>query len=142
MSSKVGVVVELSSESVLEVVEVSEVFLSDVGECNTGSSLGVAELSESSLRLDEAEWDILLSAEGWEIDHKFHWIDIMGHDDELGLTFFNEVGDVVKSILEVVWLWSNVSLSSSLSGFSLGLESSLLLLLVLWAVLSQELEEG
>ena len=141
-SSESNVIVELSSEGVLEVVEVGEVFLSDIRESNASSGLGVAELSESSLGLDEAEWDILLSAESWEIDHKFDWIDIMGHDNELGLTFFDEVGDVVESELEVVWLWSDLSGLSSLSGFSFLLESVLLFLFVLWAVLGQELEEG
>ena len=141
-SVEVGVVVELSSESVLEVVEVSEVFLSDIGEGNTGGGLGVAELSESGLTLDEAEWDTLLSAESWEVDHEFHWVGVVGHADELGLTFFDEGGDVVETELEVVWLGTNVSLSSSLSGFSFLLESSLLFLLVFWAVLGQELEKA
>jgi hypothetical protein len=64
-SSKSKIVVEVSGESGLEVGEVSEVFLSDIGEGNTGSGLGVTELSESCLSSDEAEWDVVLSAESW-----------------------------------------------------------------------------
>ena len=64
-SSKVSVIVEVSGEGGLEVGEISEVFLSDIGEGDTGSGLGVAKLSESCLSSDEAEWDVVLSAESW-----------------------------------------------------------------------------
>merc|ERR1711988_1605905 len=62
LSSQVQVVVELSGEGGLEVAEVGEVFLSDISQGNAGSSLGVDELSESSLGLDESEWNVLCSA--------------------------------------------------------------------------------
>ena len=141
-SSESDAIVELSLECGLEVVEVSKVFLSDIGKSKASCCLGVTELSESSLRLDEAEGDTLLSAESWEINHKLHWVDIMGHDDELGLTFLDEGGNVVKSVLKMVWLWSNVSLGTTLSGFGFGLESSLLFLSIFWAILGQELEKA
>jgi hypothetical protein len=61
----------------------------------------------------------------------------MSHDDELGLTFFNEGGDVVETELDGFWLWSRLLLFllSSL------LESCLLILLGLWGVLAEEFEE-
>jgi len=64
-SSKVNVIVEVSSEGGLEVGEVGEVFLSDIGEGNAGSGLGVDELSESCFSSNEAEWNVVLSAESW-----------------------------------------------------------------------------
>ena len=49
-----------------------------------------------------------------------------GHDDELSLTLFNELGNVVKTVLEVDWLWGSEALGSSLLGLSLSNESLLL----------------
>jgi len=136
-SSDVDVIVELGHEVLLEGVEISEIFLSNFGKGDAGSGLGSAKLSESSLGLDEAEWDTLLSAESREEDHDFSWINIMGHDDELGFAFFDEGGDVVKTELKSNWLWSRLLV------FLLGslLESSLLLLLGFWRVLAHKLEE-
>ena len=125
LSLEVGVIVELRHEGLLEGIEIGKIFLLDVGEGDASGGLGVAELSESSLGLDEAEWDTLLSAESREEDHDFCWFDIMGHDDELSFTFFNEGGDVVKTELKSNWLWSRLLI------FLLGLllESGLLFLL-------------
>lgn len=140
--SDLGVLVELSGEVLLEGIEVLEVFLSNLGEGDAGSGLGVAELSESGLTLDDTVWDVLLSAESWEEHHHLEWVDIVGDDNELGLTFLDEGGDVVKTELEVDWLWSDESvLLSTLSGLSLGLESGLLVLGSLWGVLGEELKK-
>ena len=140
--SDVGVLVELSSEVLLEGIEILEIFLSNLGEGDAGSGLGVAELSESGLTLDDTVWDVLLSAESWEEHHHLEWVDIVGDDNELSLTFLDEGGDVVKTELEVDWLWSDESvLLSTLSGLSLGLESGLLVLGSLWGVLGEELKK-
>ena len=137
-----SVLVELSGEVLLEGVEVLEVLLSNLGKSNAGSGLGVAELSESTLTLNYAVWDLLLSAESWEERHHLEWVDIVGDDNELGLTFLDEVGDVVETELEVDWLWSDMAvLLSTLSGLSLSLESGLLVLGGLWGVLGEELEK-
>jgi len=140
-SSEGNVLVEVGGEVALEVGEVSEVFLSDIGEGNAGSGLGVAELSESCFTSDEAEWDVVLSAESWQENHDLEWVNIVGHDDELGFAFLDESGDVVETEFEVEWLWSGVSGSGTLSGFSFSNESVLLLLSSLWGVLGEELEE-
>jgi len=137
LSLEVGVLVELGVEGSLEGIEILHVFLLDLGESDASGGLGVAKLTELGLTLDEAVWDSLGSAESWEEDHDFSWVDIVGHDDELGLTFFAEGGDVVETEFKVDWLWSSIGLL----GFSLGLESILLLFLGLWGVLSEELEE-
>ena len=134
-----SVLVELSHEVLLEGVEILEIFLSNLGEGDAGSGLGVAKLTKSSLTLDDAVWNILLSAESWEEDHHLKWVDIVGDDNELGLTFLDEGGDVVKTELEGDWLWSDEAvLLSALSGLSLSLESGLLVLGGLWGVLGEE----
>ena len=137
LSLEVGVIVELRHEGLLESIEIGKILLLDVSEGDASSGLGVAELSESSLGLDEAEWDSLLSAESREEDHNLSWVNIMGHDDELGFTLLDEVGNVVKTELKNVWL-----ITTGLS-FLLGslLESFLLLLSGLWGILGEELEE-
>ena len=140
--SLVEVLVELSHEVLLEGVEVLEVLLSNLGESDASGGLGVAELSKSSLSLDEAVWDTLLSAESWEEDHHLEWVNVVSDDNELGLTFLDEGGNVVETELEVDWLLSDESvLLSALSGLSLGLKSGLLVLGGLWGVLGEELEE-
>ena len=137
LSLEVGVIVELRHEGLLESIEIGKILLLDVGEGDASGGLGVAELSESSLGLDEAEWDSLLSAESREEDHNLSWVNIMGHDDELGFTLLDEVGNMVKTELKNVWL-----ITTGLS-FLLGslLESFLLLLSGLWGILGEELEE-
>jgi len=140
-SSEGDVVVEASGEGALEVGEVSKVFLSDIGEGDAGSGLGVAELSESCFTSDEAEWDVVLSAESWQENHDLEWVNIVSHDDELGFAFLDESGDVVETVFKVEWLWSGVSGGGTLSGFSFSDESVFLLLSGLWGVLGEELEE-
>ena len=122
----------MGSECSLEVIEVLQVFLGNIGKGDAGGSLHVYELSESGLSLNEAEWNILQSAEGWEIDHHLWWVNIVGNDNELGLTFFDEGGDVVQTELEVVWLWSNMTVFVLVFGLSFSLESSFLDGFVLW----------
>jgi len=137
LSIEVGVVVELRHEGLLESIEVGKVLLLDIGEGDASGGLGVAELSESSLRLDEAEWDSLLSAESRKEDHDLSWVDIMSHDNELGFTLLDEVGNMVETELKNVWLITT-GLTFLLSSL---LESFLLLLSGLWSILGEELEE-
>ena len=62
--------------------------------------------------------------------------------DELGLSFFNEGGNMVESKLKMNWLWSDMlGLVTSLSGLSLRLESVLLDRPSLWCILAEELEK-
>ena len=121
------VLVELDQECSLEVIEVLQVFLGNISEGNAGCGFQVAESSESGLSFNEAEWNFLLSAKGWKEDHDLWWVNIVGHDDELGFSFFNKGGDVVQTILEVVWLWSNMTLFILVFTFSFSLKSLLLI---------------
>lgn len=141
-SSDLLVVVVSSAEGLSKVLEIDNILSADIGDSDASGGLEVDKSAESGLASEEAEWDSLGSAKSWEMDDNLNWVDIMGNHDELGLAFFNESGDVVKTELEVSWLWSSVvSLLSSLLGLSLSLETVGLLLLGLWRVLGEELEE-
>lgn len=96
----------------------------------------MTELTEVSLAADEAVGDTLLSAESWEEDDHLDWVDVVGDNDELGLVLFDEGGNVVKTELEVDW-------SGSLTGsiLSFFLQTFLLVLLGLWAVLREQFKE-
>jgi hypothetical protein len=98
--SEVVVVVVLGEEVLLEGLEVLMVFLSHVGQSNGGGCLLVNQLSESGLVLDNAERNVLLSAESGQEHNKFNGIDITGNDNKLGFSAFNELSDVVESVLE------------------------------------------
>jgi len=97
----------------------------------------VAKFAEVSLTADEAVGNLLFTAKGGQVDHGLNGINVVGHDDKLGLGLFNQGSDVVETELEVDGL---VSLDSD-GLFSLGLESQLLCLLGFRGVLSEHLEE-
>ena len=137
VSLLVPVVVELSTELGGESVQVLHVFFVDVGEGNAGGGLQVAELAEGSLSADEAVWNVLSAAKGWQVDDALNWVNVVGNNDESGLALFNKGGHVVETELDEVWLGTLVS-SLGVGG----LEQSLLLLsLGLWLVLVEKLEE-
>jgi len=131
------VIVELSLELGAELLEVDEVFTTDVSDSDGGSCLEVDELSEVGLSADEAEGDTLLSAESGQVDDELNGVNVVGNDNKLGLVLFDEGSDVVKSELEVHGL---LSLSGT-TGLGLTLESQSLLDAGLGLVLGQKLEE-
>lgn len=95
------------------------------------------ELAEVGLTSDEAVWDVLSSAESWEMDNGLDGINVVGNNNQLGGTLFNKGGHVVETKLDVDGL-SSLTLTLLLS---ISLEAELLLLLGLWLVLGEELEE-
>jgi len=137
-SSELLILVELEVENGGELLEIGEVFLVDTGKGDTSGGLLVDESSEGSLSSDEAVRNVLLSAEGGEEAHNFDGIDIMGNDNELGGTVFNELGNVVETELEEHGLGTS-GLGGTGSGE--GLESVLLFLSGLGSVLLEELHE-
>ena len=66
VSSEGLVLVELSAEVLGQDLEVLVVLLADLGEGDGGGSLGVDELAEACLALNEGIGDTLLSAESGE----------------------------------------------------------------------------
>ena len=124
-----------------ELLDLHQVLSVDIGESNTGSGLKVNELSEGSLASDETEWGSLLSAESWKMNHHLDWIDVVGDDNELSLSFLNKGGHVVETELEKLWLVSLVGGLTSLQGFGSLLKTEGLLFSGLWGVLLEKLEE-
>ena len=101
MFAEVRVLVEVSSEGLAEVLQVSEVLSVDSGQGDAGSILLVDELSKIGFAADKGERNVLSSAKRWEMDNELNWINIVGDNDELGFAFFNEGGHVVETKLDV-----------------------------------------
>lgn len=136
------VVVVLRSEVLDEGLEVSRVLFAGAGDGNSGGSLFVDEFTKSCLSLDEAVWDVLLSAEGWEPHNELDWVNIVSDDDELSLLVLDEVSDVVETVFQDLWLSGLILLLSTgnlvLSG---GQKSLLLLFLAFSGVLGEKSEQ-
>lgn len=133
-SSELFVVVELSLEVLGEEFQILVVFLSNVSQSNASSGLLVNKFTESCLSLNEGEGDTLLSAESWEECHQFNWVNIVSHNNDLGFSFFNKSGNVVKTELKNEWLGGFLGVSTAGFSLSLLLKSSLLFFFRLWFV--------
>ena len=141
VSSELLVLVELSAEVLAEGLKVLEVLLADLGQGDSGGRLLVDELAEACLALDEGVGDALLAAEGRQEDEQLDGVDVVGHDDELGLARLDELGHVVKTELEHDGLGGLLGISTTLLGLGLLLKALLLLLLGLRLVLGEKLKQ-
>lgn len=142
VSSQGLVLIELSAEVLGEGLKVLEVLLADLSQGNDGGSLLVDELAEACLTLDEGVGDTLLSAESGQEDEELNGVNVVGHDDKLGLALLNELGDVVETVLEDNGLGALLlRITTSLLDLSLLLKAVLLLLLGLRLVLGQKLKK-
>ena len=139
-SSDRNVVVVLGLEGLGESLQRSGVLLANRGEAHNSGVLLVDQSTKSSLALEDAEWNILLSAKSWEPADELNWVNIVGDDDELGLLVLDQRGYLMDTVLDGKWLLLITLLTGSL-GFSNLLETSLLLLGGLWRVLLQELQQ-
>jgi len=137
VSSEGLVLVELRAEVLGQELEVLVVLLADLRECDAGGDLGVDELAEACLALDEGVGDALLSAERGQEDEELNGVDVVGHDHELGLALLNQLGHVVQAELEQHGLRGLLGIGATGLGLGLGLEAGLLLLLGLGLVLGQ-----
>lgn len=131
----------LGLEDLNEVLELSVVLSGDLSNGNASSGLLVDDSAESSLALDEAERDVLLSAKLGEPDDGLNGVNIVSNDNESSLLLLNELGDVVQTELDRDGgLGAGFLVISFVLG---GLEQSLLSLLsVLGLDLSEEVQEG
>lgn len=132
-SAELFVVVKLFAEVSRKSLQVLEIFSVDFSQSNSGSSLQVNKLAEVGLATYEAVWNILASAEGWQVDNSLNWVNVVGNHNELGFTFFDESGNVVKTKLDVDWFGGLINTTV----LSLLLKTELLFLLGLWLVLSE-----
>jgi hypothetical protein len=101
----------------------------------------VDELTKASLALDEGIGNTLLTAEGGEESEELNWVDVVRHDDELGLALLDELSNVVETELDNDGLSTLLRSSTSLLGLSFSLEADLLLLLGLWLVFCEQFKE-
>lgn len=77
----------------------------------------------------------------WHPKNQVNWINIGGNYNKFGLSVLNESGDMVKTTLDKVrFLFLNLFLINL--GLGLFLKSFLLLLLILWLVLLDKIEES
>ena len=136
VSTELVVVVELFTEARRKSLQVLEIFFVDFSKSNSGSSLQVDELAKVGLAANEAERNILTSAEGGQVNNGLNRVDVVSDHNELGFVFLNKSSNVVKTKLDVNW-FGGFAGTTSLSSF---LKAELLLLLGLWLVLSEELE--
>jgi hypothetical protein len=79
-------------------------FLADISDGDTACGLLVDEVSKKCLASDNAEWDFLLAAEGWDPHNQFNWVNVVGEDDKLGFLLFNEMCDVIETVFQDAWL--------------------------------------
>jgi len=135
VSSEGLVLIELSTEVLGEEFKILVIFLADLSNGDAGGGLLVDELTETCLTLDESVGDTLLSAESWQEHEEFNWVNVVSHHNELCLTVFNELGNVVETELEDDWLSGLLGISTLALGFGFGLKSGLLLLSCLRLVL-------
>ncbi len=139
-SSDGDVLVVLTSESLGQGIEIGLVLLSDGSQAQNSGVLLVDEGAKSCLALQDAEWNILLSAKGWEPANKLDWVNIVSDDDELSFLVLDQRGDLVDTVLDSQRL---LLLRFFTGGLGLGnlLQTHLLLLGSLRRVLFQQLDE-
>lgn len=92
----------MGPESSSQVVKLSLIFLSHLGNGHSGSVLLVDERSKSSLTLDEAVRNTHLFAKSGQPDNKFDGFNVVGNGNKFSLLLFNQLGDVIETELEVV----------------------------------------
>jgi len=100
--------------------------------------------TKTSLVLDDAVWDLHLSAQGRQEQNDLNGIDVTGDDNQLRFLLFNEGGDGVDSVTDNWWPLGSLSLLVlAVLGLLLSTlaETAGLLLLGLWTVLVQKLEQ-
>jgi len=115
----------------------------DVLEGNDSGGLLVNDRAETSLALDDDVGNTHLAAKGRKENDKLNGIDIMSDDNKGSLLGLDEGNAVVETVLDEEGLLGVLGLGLLLLSSSLGegINTGLLLLLGLWAVLVQELEQ-
>jgi len=116
------------------------VLVLDINEGDGSALLSADELSESGLTLDNAVWNVHLSAESWQVDDDFEWVDVVGDQDELGLLSLDQVDYLVDTAGQGGWSWGwgvGLALDSCLSA---GHQSSLFVGFALTSVFGGELK--
>jgi len=121
--------------------ELGLVFRADLSKSEDSSSLLVNNSSETSLALNNTVRNTHLTAESRKKDDELNGVDIVGNQDERSLLVLNKTNNVVKAVLDGIWLLADILLFLALGdSSSLLVETLLLLDLRLWAVFVEKLE--
>jgi len=78
---------------------------------NSGGSLLSDQSAKARLALDNAVWDLHLSAESRQPNDQLNWINVVSDDDKLSLLLLDQSGNVVDTVLEDVWLLGCIDLT-------------------------------
>jgi len=115
----------------------------DLLESDNRCGLLVNDRTETRLTLDNNVGDTHLAAKSREEDDELNGVDIVGDGNKRRLLRLNESNDVVQTVFDKKrsFVVLGILLLSICGGSSDSLETSLLLLLGLWAVLVKQLEE-
>ncbi len=113
----------------------------DAGQSHGGQRLATDDLSQTRLALDNTVRDAHLLAQGWQVDDDLDRVHVVGDHDQLGLLLLDKRDNGVDAGAHGEWSlgWRIWLAGSSLS--SSGHEAGTTVLLGLWTVLVQELEQ-
>jgi len=117
---QVSIIVELLVGKVLKKVELRRISLVDSSQTDNSGSLLVHKGTETGLILDNHERNLHLTTQGRHPQDQFNGVDIVCNEDNLGLLFLDQGGDVLQSKLDLVSGAATVIgfLSSGLGGGS------------------------
>ena len=127
-----------------EVGKLTLVLGADLLDEGNGGGLLVNKGTNRSLGLDNDVGDTHLAAEGGEEDNELDGVDVSGDDNESSLLGLDQGNTVVETVLDKEGLLAvglGVSLLAVSNVLGSGIETTLLLLLGLGAVLVEELEQ-
>jgi len=141
LTAVINVVVEGGTEILAKSFEFSLVFFANGGDSTRSGGFLVDDLSEATLTLDDAIRDILLAAKSGQPEDELDRIDIVGDDDELGLLGFDQLHDVVDTMLDEIGLLGGIVVFASNLGFGLVLKTVGLLFLGLRLVTTHKTQK-
>jgi len=117
------------------------VFVVDFVEGNSGALFSADELSKSGFTFDDAVWNVHFSAQSWQVDNDFDWVDVVSNEHKLGLFSFDEVNDFVDAGGQHWFSGSWGVWFAFGSGFGSSNEFSFFISFGLWGVLGGEFED-
>ena len=97
--------------------------------------------SKTSLALDNSKRNTHLTAKSRKENDELNGVNVMGDQNKRSLLVLNQSNNVVKTVLDIVWLLANILLLLTIGNSSgLLVKTFLLLNLGFWAVFVEEFE--
>lgn len=85
-----------------QLAQLALVLALDLGQRQDGRGLLVYNGAQTGLALDDRVGDAHLSAQGWEVNDEFDWVDIVRDEDQGCLFVLNQADDVVEAVFDCV----------------------------------------